>query len=182
MKPHALVVGGTGMLKDVCLWLVEQGYNVSVIGRNQRRLDDVVNEASDSTSIIPISVDYRDEKLFLKMINDIKNECGPVTLVVSWIHSNASDSFHNLMEQLSKPPTAFWRLFHVRGSAAHLSSTSILAPEGCLYRQIQLGFVLGETHSRWLTNEEIATGIIKAIQEDQEKYVVGILEPWDSRP
>lgn len=31
---HALVVGGTGMLADVSIWLVNQGYQVSIIARN----------------------------------------------------------------------------------------------------------------------------------------------------
>src|SRR5690606_12782307 len=31
---HALVIGGTGMLRGVCLWLTEQGYVTSVIGRS----------------------------------------------------------------------------------------------------------------------------------------------------
>ncbi len=31
---HALVIGGTGMLADTTLWLVKNGYDVSVIGRN----------------------------------------------------------------------------------------------------------------------------------------------------
>ena len=31
---HVLVVGGSGMLADVSLWLNNQGYHVSVIARN----------------------------------------------------------------------------------------------------------------------------------------------------
>ncbi|MGY3190168.1 hypothetical protein ACVWXS_004902 [Lysinibacillus sp. TE18511] len=31
---HALVVGGTGMLSGVSLWLLNQGYHVSIIARN----------------------------------------------------------------------------------------------------------------------------------------------------
>ncbi len=34
---HALVIGGTGMLADVSLWLVREGYYVSVIARRYAR-------------------------------------------------------------------------------------------------------------------------------------------------
>lgn len=182
MKPHVLVVGGTGMLKEVCLWLVDQGYIVSVIGRAQKRLDDVVNEASDSSSVIPISVDYRNEERFLKEIIEIQQKRGPITLALSWIHSDALNTLHILVEQLSNLSINPWRLFHVKGSEAHLSIDPIPVPEGCLYRQIQLGFILSDSCSRWLTNKEIAAGIIKAIQRDQEQYIIGTLEPWEKRP
>ncbi|VDG96839.1 short chain dehydrogenase [Lysinibacillus sphaericus] len=182
MKPHVLVVGGSGMLKEVCLWLVDQGYNVSVIGRTKKRLADVVKEASDSSSVSPISVDYRNEELFLKEIRGIQHKLGPITLVVSWIHTDAPNTLHILAENLSKLSNNPWRLFHVKGSTAHLSQVPIPVPEGCLYRQIVLGFILCDSYSRWLTNKEIATGIIKAIQWDQEESIVGTLEPWEKRP
>ncbi|MCM3759017.1 short-chain dehydrogenase [Sporosarcina aquimarina] len=182
MKPHVLVVGGTGMLKEVCLWLVDQGYNVSVIGRTQERLNDVVKQACDSSSISPISVDYRNEEHFLKEIIEIQHKRGPITLAVCWIHSDAPNALRILAETLSNLSPNPWRLFHVRGSTAHLSQVPMPVPERCLYRQIVLGFILSDTSSRWLTNKEIATGIIKAIQRDQVKCVVGTLEPWEKRP
>lgn len=36
---YALVVGGSGMLKNVCHWLIEQEYHVYVIGRNGTKLN-----------------------------------------------------------------------------------------------------------------------------------------------
>ena len=40
---HALVIGGTGMLADTSLWLVNNGYHVSVIGRSAHRMEDLRN-------------------------------------------------------------------------------------------------------------------------------------------
>ena len=34
-KKHALVIGGTGMLADVCIALAREGYIVSIIGRTR---------------------------------------------------------------------------------------------------------------------------------------------------
>lgn len=41
---HALVVGGTGMLSKVSLWLVENDYHVSIIARNLERMKKLLNE------------------------------------------------------------------------------------------------------------------------------------------
>ncbi|MEY2301916.1 hypothetical protein ACFWJC_21505 [Bacillus wiedmannii] len=38
---HALVIGGTGMLKRVSMWLCEQGFHVSIIGRDEVKLENV---------------------------------------------------------------------------------------------------------------------------------------------
>ena len=49
---HALVVGGTGMLSEVCMWLVNQNYHVSVIGRNPEKMRGLVENAEKRKNII----------------------------------------------------------------------------------------------------------------------------------
>lgn len=44
--PHALVVGGTGMLRGLTLSLVREGYTVSVVARNRERLRVLAAEAA----------------------------------------------------------------------------------------------------------------------------------------
>ena len=39
-----------------------------------------------------------------------------------------------------------------------------------------------EIHSRWLTDEEISSGVLKAIEEDKERFVIGVTEPWSKKP
>ncbi len=43
-KLHALVIGGTGMLKRVSMWLCEQEFHVSIIGRDEVKLENVKRE------------------------------------------------------------------------------------------------------------------------------------------
>jgi hypothetical protein len=47
---------------------------------------------------------------------------------------------------------------------------------------VVLGFVAGETGSRWLTNDEISTGVLKAVDEDAPLSIVGETRPWSARP
>ncbi|MDR2996156.1 MAG: short-chain dehydrogenase, partial [Bacillus cereus] len=48
---HALVIGGTGMLKKVSIWLCEQGYHVSIIGRDEVKLGNVKRASATPENI-----------------------------------------------------------------------------------------------------------------------------------
>lgn len=181
MKKSAIVVGGTGMLREVTLWLSRQGYRVFVIGRNERKLKNVVNEGQPGT-IIPVAVDYHDDNGFFRKIDEVKRVNGPVELVVSWIHSSAPRAFDILNDVVNDKADDTWRLFHVRGSSAALSNTPIHVPEHCRYRQVVLGFIIENGQSRWLSHQEISGGVIKAIKQDLKDSVVGKVEPWEQRP
>ncbi|NUN53550.1 MAG: hypothetical protein HUU06_12290 [Planctomycetaceae bacterium] len=45
-----------------------------------------------------------------------------------------------------------------------------------------LGFVREGDRSRWLTDAEIAAGVLGAIAADRPRTVVGVVEPWSARP
>lgn len=180
---HALVVGGTGMLAGVSLWLVKQGYHVSVIGRSTTRLKRLVDLAEPrGQQISPLSVDYRDTVALREKIEQSIENHGPIELVVSWIHAIAPDALQNIDDVVSRHIDHEWTLFHVRSSTSYISRTPAKTSDSCRYRQVFLGFILTAHGSRWLTDEEIATGVISAVENDQVETVVGTLEPWNQRP
>lgn len=183
MHKHALVVGGTGMLSGVSLWLVRQGYHVSVIGRSKTRLARLTEQAAPrSGGITPLSVDYRDEQSLKNEVEKTIQTNGPIELVVSWIHSTAPQAPTIIDDVVSRHSHGEWRLFHVRSSTSYISRTPAKTSDTCRYRQVFLGFVLTEGGSRWLTDDEIASGVISAIEQDRTETIVGTLEPWDRRP
>lgn len=48
---------------------------------------------------------------------------------------------------------------------------------------VKLGFIIEDNNSsRWLTNSEIAQGIIDAIEHEILEKHVGVFEPWNLRP
>ena len=55
---HWLVIGGTGMLKDVSVWLINEGNHVTVIGRQQKKMQNLINEAKNASKLTPLLVDY----------------------------------------------------------------------------------------------------------------------------
>lgn len=175
---HTLVVGGTGMLAGVTRWLAEQGHIVSVVSRRAKTFGHV----SYRKLLNAIAVDYRDAEPLRHRIAEAIAAYGPIELAVFWIHSDAQEAFGITADEISNHAEIPWRLFHVRGSAAHLHPELPQVPTNCLYRQVVLGFVAEETGSRWLTHDEISGGVIDAIRSDREQSVVGTLEPWERRP
>ncbi len=58
--PHALIVGGTGMLAEVSLYFARHGFTVSVIARNPSGLKKLIELKSEHGFINPVKVDYSD--------------------------------------------------------------------------------------------------------------------------
>ncbi|GIO23740.1 short-chain dehydrogenase [Oceanobacillus sp. J11TS1] len=181
---HALVVGGTGMLSGVSLWLAGEATKVSVIARSQGKMKELLVKAHQDACIIPLLVDYKDSTALKEKIRACISQNGPIDLVVAWIHSdgkNALDIISNEVAQTSP----FWKLYHVLGSSANIAQIKEVAVKkhpNCQYRQIQLGFIWEKSYSRWLTHQEISKGIIDAIIRNQEVKVIGTLEPWNRHP
>jgi hypothetical protein len=182
--PHALVVGGTGMLKKASLWLVEQGYHVSVIARDDKKLSSLVENSKDPSHITPLKVDYENEISLRLQIHKSIQKNGPIDLVVTWIHSTAPNALPVIMNQIEQSILGKWKLYHVCGSSSNLEELKTKADpsESCLYHQVKLGFVIESNKSRWLTNDEIADGVIEAIKNENDVTVVGTLTPWEKRP
>jgi hypothetical protein len=178
---HALVVGGSGMLAKASLWLAGNGYLTSVVGRDERKLNKLVN---CNSNIIPITIDYRKEEIFREEIRkSIKNN-GAYEVVIAWIHNPEEQIIRIISSEIENASTDEWKLFHVIGSSGDLDQIckTIDISEKCLYHQVQLGFVVTGNRSRWLTHDEISNGVMTCVQNKQKKFVVGTLEPWERRP
>jgi len=178
---HALVIGGSGMLANACLWLADNGYRVSVVGRDRSRLDRL---AQQNDNIIPISADYNEDERFRKAIRQSIAAHGPYELVVAWIHSNDITVIEMISEQLNSAKDFAWRIHHLLGSRENAEEKlQEIAPLGNgQYCQIQLGFVLENGKSRWMTHDEISNGVIQAIREGASRHLIGTLEPASMNP
>ncbi len=181
---HALVVGGTGMLSDVSLWLSNHDVHVSVIGRDPIKMRTLLSKSNHPSHITPLYVDYRDTQA---LIHNVQNQIkihGPVDLLVTWIHKDGAHTLTLLIQEINSKARE-WDFFHVLGSQTNLSQTktALNLGERSHYHQIKLGFVLIDNQqSRWLTHEEISNGVIHAIKNKVKRFTVGVLEPWELRP
>jgi uncharacterized protein YbjT (DUF2867 family) len=171
MSPgHALVVGGSGMLAGLCRALASEGWQVTVVGRNEEKL---ARATGGDSRLHALSVDYEDVDAFTAALDVAASARGPVTLAVCWIRSWAP---HSLLAA-ADAVVADGRLFHVLGSQGSDDSAPAIealeAREELRYRQVQLGVVDESTGHRWLTNEEISAGLRDAIRGDRPYYLVG---------
>ena len=99
------------------------------------------------------------------------------------MHSTAPNALFTIINVVSKQRNN-WNLVHILGSSSNLETIkkNISVPENCTYSQVQLGFVRENNQTRWLTNTEISSGVIRAITQKETNYIVGTLEPWEQRP
>lgn len=175
------------MLKEVSRKLAYEYDTVSVVARNSHRLYSLRRETMHlKGNLDPIQVDYTD---YIKLREEIDlsiERYGSISLAVSWIHSTAPEASSIVANSINSQQEEF-RFFDILGSASADPSKEKLLPDLAKldyikYRQIILGFVLEEDKSRWLTDEEISSGVLKAIEEDKARSVIGVTEPWDKRP
>ncbi|SDL94195.1 hypothetical protein [Sediminibacillus halophilus] len=178
-EKHALVVGGTGMLAKVTLWLADNHANVSVIGRTQKKHRQLLERASDPARLHNIAVDYHDLGALETKLKRAMDEHGPISVVVCW------SPFYPAVERIGRvisERTDNWQLYHVKGSRRYFDDEPLRVPASCLYRSIYLGFVSNGNRSRWLTHDEIAAGIIEGVKNDEDRAVVGTIHPYENRP
>lgn len=182
MRPRALVVGGTGMMRVVSLELAARGHAVTVLARRHTRLAALAADAPMGT-IWPLALDYHDTGALERVLAQATRSGGPFGLAVVWIHGSAPNA-----------PSVVARFvqgdyYHVLGSAAAdpgrhdgTQEEGFIAWPGARYHQVILGFVQEDGRSRWLTHEEIGRGVLAAVEEGSSRTVVGTVEPWFARP
>jgi len=173
---HALIIGGTGMLAEVCLHLAREGYSVSVIGRTLSKFKQL-QVRSPPNSIFPLIADYDADDVYDE-INKAILERGSFDLIISWTPNYSVLERICEMNHGDKP----FRLVHVKGSRRYFEDEPIRIPSKCNYRKVYLGFVMEDSGSRWLTHGEIANGVIKQIETDEEMGVIGQIHPYEARP
>ena len=158
------------MLAGLCRALAGDGWQVTVVGRNQ---DKLARASVDDARLHPLSVDYDDIRAFASALDGAVAARGPFTLAVCWIRSWAPHSLLAAADAVA----ARGRLFHVLGS--HASDASAAAIEALAvrpnlhYRQVQLGAVGDGSSRRWLTNDEISDGVYAAVAADRPYHLVG---------
>jgi len=180
---HALVIGGSGMLSGVCVWLAREGHRVSVIGRNPQKLQRLAHR---HPLIFGVSADYTREAEFAGKLHELMKRRGPARLVVAWIHDDQERIIRQTAEAIQQAGDSrfAWHLYHVLGSSSNLEEIlrTVPVPDACTYHQIQPGFVIEGERSRWLTHQEISDGVIACIRDGRRRHLVGTLEPWSKRP
>lgn len=172
MVAHTLVVGGTGMLSGLCEALAGDGGRLSFLSRRASGPDG-------------FACDYHDAAAFTAALQAAVARSGPIDLAVAWFHTLKIEAPRLLAERVQG------RLFQVLGSAAadpahpwRLETARKVVGDlpGCELRQVVLGFKVEPDGSRWLTNDEISSGVLEAVRVDRVLTVIGQTQPWSAKP
>lgn len=176
---HALVIGGTGMLAKATLWLSRNGYQVSVIGRSEQKMQHLLDQ--NPGHLTPVFVDYTNTKDFAAELVHLQHQYGPFQLIVAWVHASGDEVIPCLTRLI--PISTPCKLVHVIGSSSRLNPVANHnIPSHISYYQVQLGFEIEKGVSRWLTHDEISTGFINALRGNKSYQVIGTVSPWEQRP
>ncbi|MCI0448427.1 MAG: short-chain dehydrogenase [Chlorobi bacterium] len=186
---HALVVGGTGMLKKVALRQLGKYDRVSVIARNKKGLEKLEKESGENSGKLNmLQLDYTDYEILKSLLIRSINDYGEISLAVSWIHSTAQRA-PSIIADLINQTSAKCDFFEVLGSSFANPNNESKEREkefgkfsNIIYHKIILGFIMENGKSRWLTNTEISGGVINAIENNSKSGIVGVVEPWSERP
>lgn len=191
---HALIVGGTGMLRGVVLRLAGRGFTVSVIARDSGRLAALAREAEGrSGQVVPIALDYADDAALHAALTRAIGEFGPFELAVLWLRPGAPHALDTIARCIDagggEAASHRCRFFRILGSAAadpglvrRTKGERYRAMEGIAYREIVLGFRIEGDSARWNRNDEIAEGVIEAVEADLHDHIIGVVRPWAMRP
>lgn len=157
MTRHTLVVGGTGMLAGLVAALAEREGEVTVIARRERAVP---------SGVVQLALDYRNTVELRRGLAGAIRERGPIGLAVCWIHTDAPEAPGVVAESVAPGG----RLVQVFGTRVWPLSS---VPDGVEYAQVLLGGIREGSGSRWLTNEEISTGVLAAVDAGEAVAVVG---------
>lgn len=184
---HALVIGGTGMLRPVTEHLARTYKAVSVVARSKRDLEELEREFPGVVHGLPL--DYRDTVTLRAVVDAAVLAYGRIDPAVVWVHMEKAPEAPFAVAEFVGSAEVPGRFLHVLGSAAadpsqpaHTLRMAFTAFPQVAYRDVVLGFVRGKGGSRWLTNAEIAAGVLGALEGDSERTIVGVVEPWAERP
>lgn len=168
---HVCIIGGTGMLAEVSKWYADNNHTVSVIARNEEKMNRMVDACANPEHIKAIYLDYRDLiKLHQSLEQNIK-EYGPLTEAVVWLHSDGLHALSTVFEMMEEKSNV-WQVIGSQANAENLRKQ--YQPQKDLeHNFIQLGFLRENDRQRWLTNTEIADGVIQSIQNGRPYSLVG---------
>lgn len=180
---HAVVIGGTGMLRGVCLGLAAQGLAVGVIARGHARLSSLARAAEGlDGDTYPLPADYSKPDELALAVRTAVAAAGAVDLIVSWTHSHSPGALPLVAGMVAgrTPPCRVVEALPCEAGAPGAVESPRF--DGVEHRRVVLGWVIEPDGSRWLTDEEISAGVLRGALGNEKDSIVGVVRPWEARP
>lgn len=183
---HVLIVGATGVLEGVSKYFIEQGNLVTLLARSPMDLYGIKSEypiASRRVSVI--AQDYIESDAALFKVEDVVEKSRPIDIAILRIDREGNLFTKKLISYLIRQENkaqVFRLLCSTKVKPELLSASRLLKNYPHNYREIYMGYQQEEDNSRWLTRDEIVSGVIESVENDFQTYTIGKTEPWENRP
>jgi len=173
---HILIIGGSGILRNVSCHFANEGRVVSVVARDKAKIVEMIAETQKAPGLInPIAVDYTDVPTLQKKLVEAVAHLGSPVMTITRIspaaflarqsvagflndHASGSRMFDLVCRQADSP-----------GLVGLLSANNFKI----MYRRIILGSMMDGDRQRRAGREEVLAGISEAIQKDVNDFVIG---------
>lgn len=176
-----LVIGGTGMLRPAVRTLLESGHDVAIIAR---RPECGAPGADTAGRFLPITGDWRDPSSLSDRIR-ATGHAGRIPTVIAWVHDPHRPAVMESIDAVIAPDAT---VVHLWGSVGQDPRDLVPAFDPVDRRRVRhvvLGYMPHGRHgadARWLTDAEISTAVLQALDSDERITVAGRIEPWHRRP
>jgi len=155
--------------------LLDRDYTVVTVARRPGR-------AGSHPRLTTLQADWADAQSLADQVAATLDG-GQVSRALIWVHSRYSTAIHTALDGILARDAI---VVHLCGSSDRDPRNDPVPQPYCAprqYRRVVLGFE-GPSggHTRWLTDEEISDGALRAFDNPCSLHFVGRLDPWEEHP
>ena len=168
---HALVVGGTGILRPAVQSLAGRGRLVTALARGA---------TDEPPRRFAAAVDVNDAAALGSALDGAISARGPFELALVYAPSAPAASMEAIAGRVSG------RLIYVLTSEwgapdADMANRNAWSPDGAgdITQRVTLGWTYGPEGARWHTPEEVSSATLDAFERGTREATVGTLHPWN---
>ena len=183
---HALVIGGTGMLRRATVAIGKRSKRLTAVARTATSLAALARLLADREGDRYETLDWNQPEQFISDLRRLVNEAGHPTLVLAWLHDVNLGARVASAVSVHEKPYDFFQVIGSSGGSPHSGAAAVRERVERVthirYFQVVLGFKREAGASRWLTNDEISDGVLEAIRKREACRIIGTVTPWEQRP
>ena len=176
---RALVLGGTGMLAGCAEALVADGWHVVLPSRRHAPILEGDGNGNGHRKAVWVQATWSEPAALAD--GAARALGGPADLLVAWVHRTERVAVLRAVSDLLAPGAP---VVEVHGSAS--ANPVGGCPEPVLAdhptQQIVLGFVRHASRTRWLTHQEISTGVLDGVRRAVAGKAPAVHQVGEFRP
>ena len=172
---HVIVIGGSGILRGLCIHWAEEGKVVSVVGRDKAKIVEMVAQTQKAPGLInPVAVDYLQVPTLQKKLIEAVAHLGRPTMTVTWIRPEGFLARQSVAGFLNDQASGS-RLFDLACAQSDpVKTAGLLSAHNfkIMYRRVILSAAAGGDGSDQKVRDRIREGMLKAIRLDQTDFII----------